>query len=83
MKTIVKAKDMEDDMFNFIDKWARDTFENKEKFRDESVIYVFYQQDVANYLKKQLEEKYREKDVCWHVIVGRHFGGYLTYQEKI
>ena len=37
---------------------------------------------MANYIKKKLEEKYRDKDVCWHVIVGRHFGGYLTYQEK-
>jgi len=38
LKTIIKAKDMEDDMFNFIDRWARETFENKEKFRDETVI---------------------------------------------
>jgi dynein light chain LC8-type len=38
---------------------------------------------MANFIKKQLEEKYRDKDVCWHVIVGRHFGGFLTYQEKI
>jgi dynein light chain LC8-type len=37
---------------------------------------------VANYIKRNLEEKYRDKDVCWHVIVGRHFGGFLTYQEK-
>ncbi len=37
---------------------------------------------MANYIKRNLEEKYRDKDVCWHVIVGRHFGGFLTYQEK-
>jgi hypothetical protein len=30
-----------------------------------------------------LEEKYGDRDICWHVIVGRHFGGYVTYQEKI
>ena len=36
-KTVIKAKDMDDDMFNHIDRWARDTFESKEKFRDEMV----------------------------------------------
>lgn len=36
-KTVVKAKDMDDDMFNQLEKWARETFESKEKFRDEMV----------------------------------------------
>ncbi len=38
-KSVVKAKDMDDEMFRDIEKWARETFENpKEKFRDEMVI---------------------------------------------
>jgi hypothetical protein len=39
-KSVVKAKDMEDDMFKEIEKWCRDSFESpKEKFRDEMVFY--------------------------------------------
>ncbi len=36
-KTVIKAKDMDEEMFNSIERWARDTFESKEKFRDEMV----------------------------------------------
>jgi len=39
-KTVVKAKDMDDDMFNQLEKWARETFESKEKFKDE-MVYKF------------------------------------------
>jgi hypothetical protein len=39
-KTVVKAKDMDDDMFNQLEKWARETFESKEKFRDEMVYKI-------------------------------------------
>ena len=37
----------------------------------------------ANYVKKQLEEKYKDRALCWHVIVGRNFGECITYKEKI
>jgi dynein light chain LC8-type len=39
--------------------------------------------EIANHLKERLEERYKDRDLCWHVIVGRNFGGYLTYQEKM
>ena len=38
-KSVVKAKEMEDEMFSKIEKWARETFEEtKNKFKDEKVI---------------------------------------------
>lgn len=38
-KSVIKAKDMEEDMFKEIERWARETFENpREKFRDEMVF---------------------------------------------
>ena len=37
-KTVIKAKDMDEDMFSHIEKWARETFESKEKVKDEMVI---------------------------------------------
>ena len=55
---------------------AKDCVEStKERFKNEN--------DIANYLKKQLEEKYKDRDLCWHVIVGRNFGGCITYKEKV
>ena len=39
--------------------------------------------EVSNFIKEKLEDQYKDKDLCWHVIVGRNFGGYITYQEKI
>jgi len=39
-KSVVKAKDMEDEMFVKIEKWARDTLEDsKVKYKDEMVSY--------------------------------------------
>ena len=29
------------------------------------------------------KEKYKDRDLCWHVIVGRNFGGCITYKEKV
>jgi hypothetical protein len=38
-KSVVKAKEMEDEMFSKIEKWARETFEDsKIKYKDEMVI---------------------------------------------
>ena len=38
-KSVVKAKEMEDEMFTKIEKWARETFEDsKIKYKDEMVI---------------------------------------------
>ena len=38
-KSVVKAKEMEDEMFAKIEKWARETFEDsKIKYKDEMVI---------------------------------------------
>ena len=31
----------------------------------------------------KIEKKYADKAYCWHVIVGRNFGGCLTYKEKV
>lgn len=33
-------------------------------------------------MKKNLEEKYKNQDFCWHAKVGRNFGG-ITYKEKV
>lgn len=38
--------------------------------------------EMCNFMKERLEEKYRDRDICWHVIIGRNFGSFLTYQEK-
>ena len=41
-KSVVKAKEMEDEMFIKIEKWARETFEDaKVKYKDEMVISFF------------------------------------------
>lgn len=76
VKPVLKKKEMEDGMYSNIEGWARDTFEDtKQKFKDEI--------DIANYLKEKLEDRYKDKDLCWHVIVGKNFGGFVTFQEKI
>ncbi len=84
-KTVVKARDMDDEMFNNIEAICKTIFDPKEKFKDEMVRKrkIKFIQECANYIKDKLEEKYGSKDLCWHVIVGRHFGGFLTHQEKI
>ena len=75
-KPVERIKDMDRDMNKDIQKLAKDCVEStKEKFKNEN--------DIANYIKKQLEEKYKDKDLCWHVIVGRNFGGCITYKEKV
>jgi hypothetical protein len=44
--------------------------------------YIRLIQEIANFVKENLEAKYGEKDLCWHVIVGKNFGACATYQEK-
>jgi hypothetical protein len=39
-KTVVKACEMDKDMFSHIERWAKETFENKEKYRDEMVKFL-------------------------------------------
>jgi dynein light chain LC8-type len=46
-------------------------------------ILVKKTQEIANFIKEKLEDKYKDKDLCWHVIIGRNFGGYLTHQDKM
>ncbi len=76
VKPVVKVKEMDDTMFKFIEDSVRETYEDtKLKMKDEI--------DVANYLKDKLDDRYRDKDLCWHVIVGKNFGGYVSFQEKI
>lgn len=36
-KPVIKAKDMDDDMFKEVERFARDSFDTKEKFKDEMV----------------------------------------------
>ena len=74
-KSIPRRNDMEKDMYREIEKIAKECVEStKEKFKNEK--------DIANHLKTKLEEKYNN-DLCWHVIVGRNFGGCITYKEKV
>ena len=41
VKPVIKAKEMEDDMFKHIESWARETFEDtKLKLKDEIVFYI-------------------------------------------
>jgi predicted sulfurtransferase len=41
-KSVVKAKDMDEEMFVKIEKWARETFEDsKVKYKDEMVNFYF------------------------------------------
>ena len=39
-----------------------------------------YFKDMAEFIKKSLEE--RVENSCWHVIVGTHFGSYVSYEHK-
>ena len=65
-KPVPRRNDMEPSMYKEIEKIAKDCVEStKERFKNEN--------DIANYLKKQLEEKYKDRDLCWHVIIGRNF----------
>lgn len=42
-KAVVKAKEMDDEMYSKIEKWARETFEDpKIKYKDEMVFSLFY-----------------------------------------
>ena len=73
---VARRNEMDKSMYYEIEKIAKECVESsKENFKNEN--------DIANYLKKQLEEKYKGQDLCWHVIVGRNFGGCITYKEKI
>ena len=75
-KAVLRRIDMEKDMNKEIEKIAKECVELvRDKFQNEN--------EIANYLKKQLEEKYKDRDLCWHVIVGRNFGGCITYKEKV
>ena len=75
-KPVPRINDMDSGMYRDIEKIAKDCVEStKERFKNEN--------DIANYLKKQLEEKYKDRDLCWHVIVRRNFGGCITYKEKV
>eukprot|EP00998_Keelungia_sp_KM082_P001074 NODE_11263_length_466_cov_48.094395_g11240_i0.p1 GENE.NODE_11263_length_466_cov_48.094395_g11240_i0~~NODE_11263_length_466_cov_48.094395_g11240_i0.p1 ORF type:complete len:100 (+),score=21.91 NODE_11263_length_466_cov_48.094395_g11240_i0:65-364(+) len=35
------------------------------------------QKDMAQFIKKEFDAKYNAK---WHVIVGKHFGSYVSYE---
>ena len=73
---VPRRNEMDSKMYYEIEKIAKECVEStKENFKNEN--------DMANYLKKQLEEKYKDRDLCWHVIVGRNFGGCITYKERI
>jgi dynein light chain LC8-type len=37
------------------------------------------QKDMAQFIKKEFDRKYDPK---WHVIVGRHFGSYVSYETR-
>ena len=75
-KPVPRRNDMEPSMYREIEKIAKDCVEStKERFKNEN--------DIANYLKRQLEERYKDRDLCWHVIIGRNFGGCITYKEKV
>ena len=73
---VPRKNEMDNKMYSEIEKIAKGRVEStKENFKTEN--------DMANYVKKQLEEKYKDRDLCWHVIVGRNFGGCITYKEKV
>jgi len=51
VKTVIKAKDMDDDMFKDIEKIARDTFDPKEKLKDEIVNNKYKYRKLRTILK--------------------------------
>ena len=76
LKSVIRQKDMDKDLFNQIEKLAKECIDSpKERFKDDN--------EIANYIKNNLESNQKEKDYCWHVIVGRNFGGCFTYKEKV
>ena len=38
-----------------------------------------YYKDMAQYVKRELEEQFKDS---WHVIVGTNFGSFVTYEHK-
>merc|ERR1719198_728019 len=38
-----------------------------------------YYKDMAQYVKRELEEKFKDS---WHVIIGTNFGSFVTYEHK-
>ena len=75
-KPVIRKRDMDRDMYNDIEKVARECVEfSKEKYKNEN--------EIANHLKKHLEDKYKDRDLCWHVIIGRNFGCNITYKQKV
>ena len=80
LKVVVKINEMDDEMYTNIHNWAYDSFiVQKVKYKDEMVKF-YLSKEVANFIKEKLEEKY--KDLCWHVILGRNYGGCITHQNK-
>eukprot|EP01006_Ploeotia_vitrea_P018040 TRINITY_DN49292_c0_g1_i1.p1 TRINITY_DN49292_c0_g1~~TRINITY_DN49292_c0_g1_i1.p1 ORF type:complete len:105 (+),score=3.08 TRINITY_DN49292_c0_g1_i1:29-343(+) len=45
----------------------------------EALKHYTIQKDIAQFIKKEFDAKYSPK---WHVIVGEHFGSYVSYETQ-
>lgn len=75
IKPVVKVNEMESEIYRFIEQTAISSYDDKKNFKDEI--------DIANNIKDKLDERFKDKDLCWHVIVGKNFGGFTSFVEKM
>ncbi|OXB63171.1 UNVERIFIED_CONTAM: hypothetical protein H355_003233 [Colinus virginianus] len=70
-KLVMKGVDMSQEEVQFATQVARKGFVALQKSE------VRYWQDVAQMLKNEFEQRYKG---MWHVIVGQHFGAFVTHE---
>ncbi|KRX03665.1 hypothetical protein PPERSA_04217 [Pseudocohnilembus persalinus] len=66
-KIIIKETDMSDDLIK-----------DAAKIVSECVDRYFNEQDIAEHIKKEFDRRHLDP---WHVIVGKNFSTYVTYEE--
>ena len=73
-KVVVVHTDMDPELQNFVKTSCLNAMKNFEKGE------LQYFMDVAKTLKEALDK--HTPDTCWHVIVGKQFGSYVTNERK-
>ncbi|KAI9889702.1 MAG: Dynein light chain [Vezdaea aestivalis] len=70
MKPQVKSADMSEDLQQEVMQVAVDALvEHK----------LEIEKEIAEYVKKEMDKR---KGACWHCVVGRNFGSFVTHESK-
>jgi len=67
-KAVIKAADMTEEMQQDAVNITTDALEKNN-----------VEKDIAAYIKKEFDRRF---GATWHVVVGRHFGSYVTHETK-